>query len=338
MDYDNWLEEMELRNLEYEEQKAENDRKHQVSLIRMDTPCYFQDGFSHQEFAARAHNVAVSFFRIKKVRVNGPYVTCTVQSQTTLTEWEFWLDFNNWGHVDGSFWTHSGNSDSSIPKQYGLQLSGEIHSLINFKGVQVDDLAEIVDKNKDLGTAKGLCTGYREGFWKRTFGRMPKNIHVMYDSLKIIGEHIYPVISMLKENGFLNIVSVPIPDIDDNSRHFVYETAQIVIGGTSFFEIGEVFPENIPVIITYHTKKEIEFSFPEHRYKRGDYVAVGDWLQELGFTQIYERKIPDLITGIITKDGSVESILIDIDGERPIEKGKKYLYDSKIIICYHTFK
>lgn len=64
MDYDNWLEEMELRNLEYEEQKAENDRKHQVSLIRMDTPCYFQDGFSHQEFAARAHNVLDADMRI----------------------------------------------------------------------------------------------------------------------------------------------------------------------------------------------------------------------------------------------------------------------------------
>ena len=72
--------------------------------------------------------------------------------------------------------------------------------------------------------------------------------------------------------------------------------------------------------------------------KRGNYITVGDKLQDLGFTQIYERKIEDLIIGLVTKDGSVESVLVDGDENKPIEKNAMYDYDQKFVICYHTKK
>ena len=74
------------------------------------------------------------------------------------------------------------------------------------------------------------------------------------------------------------------------------------------------------------------------KFKRKNYVAVANYLQELGFTEIYERKINDLVVGFITKDGSVENIFIDEGKEVSIVQGKSYYYDTKIIICYHTYK
>lgn len=61
--------------------------------------------------------------------------------------------------------------------------------------------------------------------------------------------------------------------------------------------------------------------------------------QDLGFVEIYERQIRDLVIGFIKKDGMVESVLIEEDGEETsIVRGKNYLYDTKIIITYHTYK
>jgi hypothetical protein len=76
----------------------------------------------------------------------------------------------------------------------------------------------------------------------------------------------------------------------------------------------------------------------ERKFRCKNHVTVGDYLQELGFTEIYERTINDLIVGFITKDGSVENVLVDDGEEIPIEQGKLYYYDTKIVICYHTYK
>ena len=99
-----------------------------------------------------------------------------------------------------------------------------------------------------------------------------------------------------------------------------------------------VFPENAEVYITYHEKQTIRMPFSHSELRRGNNISVGGRLQEQGFTQIYERKIEDLVTGWITKDGSVESVLLDGDENRPIEKNAVYEYDQKFVICYHTKK
>ena len=48
-------------------------------------------------------------------------------------------------------------------------------------------------------------------------------------------------------------------------------------------------------------------------------LKVGDELESMGFSNIYERKINDLVTGWIKKNGSVEEVLVEInDKEIPI--------------------
>ncbi|MFR2438277.1 MAG: hypothetical protein ACLS8H_09730 [Ruminococcus sp.] len=54
-------------------------------------------------------------------------------------------------------------------------------------------------------------------------------------------------------------------------------------------------------------------------------LKVGDELESMGFSNIYERKINDLVTGWIKKDGSVEEVLVEInDKEVPINKNQPY--------------
>ena len=67
-------------------------------------------------------------------------------------------------------------------------------------------------------------------------------------------------------------------------------------------------------------------------------LKVGDELESMGFSNIYERKTNDLVTSWIKKNGSVEELLVEInDKEVPINKNQLYEFDTKIIILYHTF-
>ena len=55
---------------------------------------------------------------------------------------------------------------------------------------------------------------------------------------------------------------------------------------------------------------------------------MGDILENLGFTEIYERKINDIAPRMFRKEGIVDRILIDGNENSPI-KGEKYEYDAK---------
>ena len=67
-----------------------------------------------------------------------------------------------------------------------------------------------------------------------------------------------------------------------------------------------------------------------------NYVEAGDRLQELGFTEIYEKPIRDLVTGWVKKDGTVEKVTVG--GSSPFKKNGIFPYDVEIVIEYHTFK
>ena len=110
----------------------------------------------------------------------------------------------------------------------------------------------------------------------------------------------------------------------------------MIISGSSFFNSGDQISYDAEIIITYHDKKEITIPFSERSLRKMNYVLAGDKLQELGFTEIYEKPIRDLTTGWVRKDGSVEKTTI---GEvYPFKKNSVFPYDVEITIEYHTFK
>lgn len=309
-----------------------------VKEKRQATICYFKDGITFEEFIAIANRIKKQIKRIKKVKVIDAVIYCTVESQTGYSDWDFHLDFNDWGHITGTYWIFTENHDSNIPKHYGILVSRAIAVLLHKRRVHLLSYSDIVDANNEIGTPSGLSFREGIGLFERIFSSN-NAITSKFDSEDLREEHLYFVVSALKSNGFKRIKSIPIKDVGRNSNKFVYEVEQIVINGISFFEEGDRFPITSEVIITYHMKKEIAIPYHMKHFRRQNYIDVGDQLQDLGFSNIYERKIKDLIIGFITKDGSVEDVFVDTgNGEELINKGELYEYDTKIVITYHTFK
>ena len=116
--------------------QKERKRKHQES-VRRNTPCVFCDGFSEYEFEHLVKQVGQRIRRISDISVCGPIVYGVVQSQSGISEWNFTLDFNDYGHVTGKYWISSDNDDSGIPERLGDMIQSAINDYLS-----EDDSAE----------------------------------------------------------------------------------------------------------------------------------------------------------------------------------------------------
>ncbi len=264
------------------------------NVIRKNTPCRFSDGFSQQEFEELALQLGRKIKRITKIWVEGATVHCTVESLKHISQWNFSVDFNDWGHVTGTFWTQSGNHDSSIPHSFGMTLSGWIHQALREKDIHIRDMSDDVERHDNLDQliANGLHSN--RGFWRYVGDEVLGNkryISVNHANWDMCGEHLYPIFAQLMDNGFENITVQALKDVDNNGNHYEFEVFQVSIAGCTSFEKGKTFAYNSDVIITYHAKKEIVIPFQIRSLKRQNYITAGDRLQELGFTNIYERMV-----------------------------------------------
>lgn len=70
-------------------------------------------------------------------------------------------------------------------------------------------------------------------------------------------------------------------------------------------------------------------------FKKKNFKTVVDRFNNSGFTNIKTEKIEDLITGWITKDGSVESVAIG--GNDDFSGGDNFDSGTEVVVRYHTF-
>lgn len=163
-----------------------------------------------------------------------------------------------------------------------------------------------------------------------------KKIEIHYDYEELIGNGTAFVTSALTEDAFSNIKTVPVKDIYTGSEYSVGQVERVIIGGSSSFGKGDLIPYDAEIVIFYHDKREISIPFSGRSLQNMNYVLAGNKLQELGFTEIYEKPIRDLTMGWVKKDGAVEKITIG--GICPFKKDSVFAYDVEIVIEYHTFK
>lgn len=102
----------------------------QLNINRPKTPFYFEDGISQADFLQIANEAGSSINRITACHCEGPVARFTVKSQSNITEWEFSVDFNAWGHFTGQYWINSDNSASKIPSAIANRMSESIKALI----------------------------------------------------------------------------------------------------------------------------------------------------------------------------------------------------------------
>ena len=87
----------------------------------------FEDGISEEKFTEIAKKQQDKIKRLIEVTVKGPVVHGVVESQSGISDWLFKVDFNDYGHITGSYWIYSDNNDSSIPKRVAENISDEIY-------------------------------------------------------------------------------------------------------------------------------------------------------------------------------------------------------------------
>ncbi|GGE32099.1 DUF4839 domain-containing protein [Streptococcus himalayensis] len=80
----------------------------------------------------------------------------------------------------------------------------------------------------------------------------------------------------------------------------------------------------------------IKLPITSENIHKQNYKTIVNQLKDAGFTNVKVEKIEDLITGLLKKDGQIESV--SINGDTDFIKGSKYEKDSKITVTYHTFK
>jgi DNA-directed RNA polymerase subunit RPC12/RpoP len=163
-----------------------------------------------------------------------------------------------------------------------------------------------------------------------------KRVKFGYDPQDLLKANYKDVITLLHNNAFNNIKSLPIKDIYTDSPYAIGEVAQVVVNGSQHFTCDDMVPYDAEIIITYHEKKEIALPFNSRFCRKKNRTEIANQFRDLGFTNIYEYAIRDLTTGWLVKDGSIEKITIGKD--ESFKKKSVYTYDTKIAIEYHTFK
>lgn len=64
--------------------------------------------------------------RVERTAITGMTVDLQIRSNTGLTTWNAEVDFNDYGHLTGTYWLNSENKDSVIPKFFADLVESEI--------------------------------------------------------------------------------------------------------------------------------------------------------------------------------------------------------------------
>ena len=169
---------------------------------------------------------------------------------------------------------------------------------------------------------------------RKAFFRNGKRLQVGYDPYNLLHKNVADAYTMLHNRGFNNIKKIAVRDIYVNSKYAVGEVEQIVIGGSQYFESTDMVPYDTEIIIVHHQKQKIKIPFSADSLRGMNYITAGDKLQELGFTQIYERKLKDMFLGLLRTEGSVEKVTIS---NNSFNKNTSHEYDAEIMIEYHSY-
>ena len=111
------------------EWEQERRAKEKEAERRKSITCRFTEGISQEQFIRIVNSITKQIKRICDTTVVGPIVYCTVRSQSKLTEWDFKIDYNDYGHLTGQYWLWSENDDSNIPEHVATDIRSTILDL-----------------------------------------------------------------------------------------------------------------------------------------------------------------------------------------------------------------
>lgn len=90
--------------------------------------CCFNDGISEEIFHQIVKQSVRYIKRLTYFYIDGSIVYGTVRANSGLSEWNFKIDFNDYGHITGKYWLESDNVESNVPTIIAERISSMIRS------------------------------------------------------------------------------------------------------------------------------------------------------------------------------------------------------------------
>lgn len=355
-----------IKTINVAKKSAEEERR------RKNTPCYFTDGISREQFNVIVKRASKHIKRLTELTVDGAIVYGTVRTQSGLSEWNFEIDFNDYGHITGQYWISTDNSDSTIPlhiadnitkmiysfpegfgnissskntnhsksgddeKQERIRLEKTKQQIQSFKKVKKRSFLKKHWKGLVFSIFTLFCMCICLSVWGYKYYDSQKNIEIGVSSASVIGSNYEQVIEELKSRGFTNIYTYPVSDLELKDAELEYTVEGINIHGKDIFESYFEYPYDTRIEITYHVVKNVFIPVSSKAAKKMSFNELEELIREAGFVNINFQVEYDLITGWITEDGLIKSVTIN--GEDDFEENSEYRPDVEIVITYHTFK
>ena len=163
-----------------------------------------------------------------------------------------------------------------------------------------------------------------------------KLITVNHSVEDLVGAEYETVVTELKNAGFSYVTVSEIADLQIQSLTSENLVTEVKIGWITSFSESSKIPSNFPVVITYHTLEKISVPMSSKEAKGKNYEEVRKAFKDAGFVNVEVEIQYDIITGWLTDDGEVESVVI---GEtKKFSADSKFRPDETVTITYHTLK
>ena len=312
-------------------------------------------------FKAVVEFVIKNIKRIKHFEIDGLKIQGTVTSNSRISTWHFKLNFDNDGFLTGEYSVISNNHESIIPSNVAKAIVEQIElrypgylSESNIKHSEYIRTLKIMEKKRIQEEQAEIRRLNKEKIEKRIkiFLKLivitlfvllmqyfifvfKQLIPFRYSYESLIGLEYSKVVDKLEMVGFTNVNVIEIEDLTINDLDKENIVTEIKVEFLDTFTENTKYPSNFGIDVVYHTI-ELHYAPITSKDAKGEnYADVVDMFKNKGFINVETNVEYDLITGFITKDGSVESITIN---DRDYYGFDKFRLDAKVVITYHTFK
>lgn len=335
---------------------------------RQNTPFRYPDYLTHEQFEEIAR---VSIKPMKRKFSNFGVVDGkfwgTIISQSGISEWDFIVDFNDFGKLTGEYWLQSENSDSIIPRRVAETMRFAICEILaensNQPYNEIDETVLDEDAEPNGGDEKpGPATSPKprkpkEPSWASRhkgfifiailllivsmFGsyayyEYQKLIPIGYEEESLVGLDYNEVIEKLENQGFTYVTTENISDLSLDEETNANLVTDIRLEEKPTFDEDTKYSYDKRIVVVYHSLKLCNAPVTSKDVKGTNYTDVKDKFTESGFVNVKTNVLYDIITGWVTDDGQVKSITIN--GDEDFDTYDEYRPDAEVVIIYHTYK
>lgn len=317
---------------EREAERREEDKR------RRNTPCNFVDGFSKDDFEKIVYKSGKHITRLIKTRVDGAIVYGTVRAQSGISEWEFRVDFNDYGHITGKYWLYSDNDDSNIPKHFADNIKQIIkagpETFHAENGGHKNRTSASHDSNKHICPICGSVLNNQPGYadWNVAFTCKKCGHYNEWANDEKNGET--DKTSGMPDDKEQSATYTSFTDYSYKSQKSLKQRIKSILIGFGIVAIIAiacimgVFVDSLINGIALETDNEVISNL--------EYKKLEDELKEKGFWFVSVESIADLDYENASQKNTVAMIYVNDNSE--FEADDKFSRFANIKIVYHTVK